>query len=434
MFKRLLPAVLLLIVVQSFAIKPGIGLTINMYKGINFDELKGTRIDQMINYPGNAPIDALTGNENFSVRWTGMILPKYTEKYTFTTISDDGIRVIIDGQKLIDNWTGHGATPNSGDIQLKANKLVPITVEFFQGGGGWTLQLFWQSQSQNKEIIPAMSLYPNIRKAGVDYACQSSADIVKSVIAIPDTNGGMENIIEKAADCSLNSDGSLITYTWAGRTEVTPKNTEIVVSQSDGTSHIRLTRNKSEDCQPSFSPDDQWIVFISNRDGNKEIYVMKADSGTEQTRITNTKGDEAWPVFTPDNKKILYQSTRGKETNIYIMNGDGTDEKQLTKDGGTTPVMTPDGKLILFAGLINGKSYISKMNADGTGITRLTTGEEEEFHPVTTAKGQKVLYTVKGANGKYNLASFDFTTEKTTLITNDGNCWLVTASADGGKE
>ncbi len=140
MFKRLLPALLFLIAVHSFAIRPGSGLTINMYKGINFDELKGTRTDPMINYPGNTPIDALIGNEIFSVRWTGMILPKYTEKYTFTTISDDGIRVTVDGQKLIDNWTGHGATPNSGDIQLKANKLVPITVEFFQGGGGWTLQ------------------------------------------------------------------------------------------------------------------------------------------------------------------------------------------------------------------------------------------------------------------------------------------------------
>jgi hypothetical protein len=196
-----------------------------MYKGINFEELKSTRVDQMINYPGNAPIDAIIGNENFSVRWTGMVMPKYTEKYSFTTISDDGIRVTVDGQKLIDNWTGHGPVPNSGEVQLKANKMVPITVEFFQGGGGWTLQLFWQSQSQNKEIVPTSALYPTFKKAGVDYACQTSPDINKSTISVPGLNNEMETIVEKAADCSLNSDGSLIVYTWAGRTAINPNNT-----------------------------------------------------------------------------------------------------------------------------------------------------------------------------------------------------------------
>ncbi len=434
MLKWLLLAVILLIALPVFAIRPGSGLTINMYKGISFEELKGTRVDPMINYPGNAPIDAVIGNENFSVRWTGMVLPKYTEKYTFTTISDDGIRVTVDGQKLIDNWTGHGATPNSGEVQLKADKIVPITVEFFQGGGGWTLQLYWQSQSQNKEIIPTQSLYPTVKKAGVDYACQTVADAGKSAIAVPGANGEMETIIEKAADCALNSDGSLVVYTWAGRTAVNPKNTEIVVSATDGLSHIRLTRNKSEECQPSFSPDDQWIAFISNRDGNKEIYVMQADSGADQTRLTNTPGDEAWPVFTPDNKRILFQSTRNKETNIFIMNGDGTGETQLTKTGGMNPVITVDDKTILFTNIINGKSHIYKMNADGTGIARLTTGEEEEFHPVITAKGQKLIFTVKNAEGKHNIASFEFATGKITVMTTTGNCYIAAASADGGKE
>jgi hypothetical protein len=434
MYKWLLPVILVLLATQAFSIRPGTGLTINMYKGINFDELKGTRIDQMINYPGNAPIDALIGNENFSVRWTGMIMPKFTEKYTFTTISDDGIRVTVDGQKLIDNWTGHGATPNSGDVQLKANKMVPITVEFFQGGGGWTLQLFWQSQSQAKEIVPTSVLYPTFKKAGVDYACQSSADISKSSITIPNQTGEIETVIEKAADCALNSDGSLIVYTWTGRTEVTPKNTEIVVSASDGSSPIRLTRNKSEDCQPSFSPDDQWILFISNRDGNKEIYVMKADCGTDQTRLTNTPGEEAWPVFTPDNKRILFQSTRNKETNIFIINGDGTGEEQITKNGGMNPVMTLDGKTIFFTNIINGKSYIYKMNANGTEISRLTANEDEEYRPVVTAKGQKVIFTIKNAEGKHNIASYEFATGKTTILTTTGNYYMVTASADGGKE
>lgn len=425
---------LLVVVFQSIAIKPGSGLTIKMYRGINFDELKGTRIDSQINYPGNAPIDPLIGNENFSVRWSGMVLPKFSEKFTFITNSDDGIRVTVNGQKIIDNWTGHAPTINSGDIQLRANKMVPITIEFFQGGGGWTLQLFWQSPSLTKEIIPTASLYPVFKTAGVEYACQNSTDINKSSIVIPNHTDEIDTIMEKAVDCALNSDGSLIVYTWGGRTAINPKNTEIVVSTTDGTSHIRLTRNKNEDCQPSFSPDDQWILFISNRDGNKEIYVMKADCGAEQTRLTKNNSDEAWPVFTPDNKKILFQSTRDKETNIFIMNGNGTEENQLTKTGGMTPVMTPDGKLILFSNVVNGKSFIFKMNADGTDIKRLTTGDEEELRPVLSAKGQKVIFTTKNAEGKDNIASYDFNTGKITMLTTNGNSIMATAAIDGGKE
>jgi Tol biopolymer transport system component len=59
----------------------------------------------------------------------------------------------------------------------------------------------------------------------------------------------------------------------------------------DGTGQTRMTNNTDSDLFPSWSRDGSKIVFVSNRDGNYEIYVMKVD-GTGQTRLTNNPADE----------------------------------------------------------------------------------------------------------------------------------------------
>src|SRR5205814_752403 len=78
--------------------------------------------------------------------------------YTFLTNSDDGVRLYINGTKIIDNWTRHGATVNTGTANLTAGVKANVTMEFFDSGGGGAAQLMWQSKSQAKEIIPESQL------------------------------------------------------------------------------------------------------------------------------------------------------------------------------------------------------------------------------------------------------------------------------------
>lgn len=93
-------------------------------------------------------------------------------------------------------------------------------------------------------------------------------------------------------------------------------NAEIYVMNADGTNQLRLTFNPAFDDKPAFSRSGEKIAFMSFRDGNAEIYVMHAD-GTSQTRLTNHPGSDSDPAFSPDGSKIAFSSSRSGHLGIW---------------------------------------------------------------------------------------------------------------------
>src|SRR2546422_583991 len=93
------------------------------------------------------------------------------------------------------------------------------------------------------------------------------------------------------------------------------------------------------------------IAFVSDRDGNFEIYVMDAD-GSNQTRLTNNPARDGEPAWSPDGAKIVFVSQRDGNEEIYVMNADGSDLRLLAQapDGefDYSPAWSPDGAKILF--------------------------------------------------------------------------------------
>jgi TolB protein len=74
---------------------------------------------------------------------------------------------------------------------------------------------------------------------------------------------------------------------------------DIYVMQADGSNQTRLTDDPADDRDPVWSPDGQWIAFISLRDGVSELYVMRAD-GSAQTRLTDDAETETGrPAWSP---------------------------------------------------------------------------------------------------------------------------------------
>src|SRR4029450_8527237 len=106
---------------------PGVGLLGTYWDNINFTGTSFTRVDGVVNFNfGTGAPMAGMGADTFSVRWTGQVRAKVTGTYTFFTTSDDGVRLFVNGTQVINNFTDHAATENSGTIALTAGQLYDI--------------------------------------------------------------------------------------------------------------------------------------------------------------------------------------------------------------------------------------------------------------------------------------------------------------------
>ncbi|MFH1883455.1 MAG: PA14 domain-containing protein [Planctomycetota bacterium] len=137
----------------------GGGVRANYFKGMDLRNFVLTRIDPQINFNwGSGAPDPAVGEDNFSVRWTGEVEAAFTETYTFYTNSDDGIRLWVDGQQLVNNWTDHGPTENKGTIDLVGGQTYSVVMEMYENGGGAVAELRWSSPHTPKQLIPQAAL------------------------------------------------------------------------------------------------------------------------------------------------------------------------------------------------------------------------------------------------------------------------------------
>jgi glucose/arabinose dehydrogenase len=127
------------------------------------------RVDAQINFDwgGGAPQQSL-GVDNFTVRWTGNIEPFFSEEYTFYTTTDDGVRLWIDNQLVIDKWIPQAATEWSGKINLQAKQKYKIIIEFFEDAGDASARLAWSSARTPKQIVPTSQLYSEANPLAIE--------------------------------------------------------------------------------------------------------------------------------------------------------------------------------------------------------------------------------------------------------------------------
>jgi len=388
----------------------GTGLQGYYFAGLNFDEMRLVRVDPNVNFDwnGQAPAPDFP-RETISVRWIGKVQPKYSETYTFYVCCDDGQRLWVNGQLLVDDWTMHGATERSGTIELKAGQKYDIRMEFNQGSGGASAQLSWSSPSQPKEVIPQKYLYAPLLEGG-KLVWDDNTDIRKSIIWGMNAEGEVKKLTEAgAAQPALSRDGKRIVFvsarhaTW-NDPKVTP-NTELYVMNSDGSAQRRITQNLAGEMTPAFSPNGQKIAYASNRDGNWQLYISNYD-GSFTKRVTNNTGFDCNPTFSPNGKQLAFQSKRDNNWEIYTINIDGSEETKITTHGGRAPIYTPDGSKIAYLNTVEGKTNLYLMNADGSGDPKyflLPAGENNS--PIYSPYGCEMAFVSKSEGEKLTAVS-----------------------------
>jgi hypothetical protein len=122
------------------------------------------RIDPVVDFDwgGGSPDPAL-GPDQYSARWLGQVQPRFNETYTFYVVGDDGVRLWVNNQLVIDRWVDQGPTEYSAFVPMQAGYLYDIKMEYYENGGGAVARLLWSALSVPKETIPASQLYPPAR-------------------------------------------------------------------------------------------------------------------------------------------------------------------------------------------------------------------------------------------------------------------------------
>ena len=118
-------------------------------------------------------------------------------------------------------------------------------------------------------------------------------------------------------------------------------NAEIYLMNPDGSEQVNLTKSRSHETQPAWSPTGEHILFSSNQDGEWDLYLMDAD-GTNVRKIFQGLARRSYPTWSPDGKRIAYT----RESTIYIATRDGQNVEELRN--GVYPDWSPDGEQIAF--------------------------------------------------------------------------------------
>jgi hypothetical protein len=171
-------------------------------------------------------------------------------------------------------------------------------------------------------------------------------------------------------------------------------NKEVYRANADGTDPVNLTNNPAADWTPAISPDGTRIVFASLRDGNWELYLMDAD-GSQPARMTFNQSPDYAPAWSPDGSRIAFVSERDGNLEIYVMEADGSAEVRLTRNDALelSPAWSPDGSLIAFESYRDGNMEIYVMNADGTDQRNLTNNSMADDHgPTWTPDGLGIVF------------------------------------------
>ncbi len=144
---------------NDFIVVGAPGLTGQYFDNIDFTGTRIVRTDAEIDFEwGAGAPDPSMGTDQFSVRWTGWVEAEYSETYTFHTVTDDGIRLWIDGQLIIDKWIDQAPREWTGTIALESGKFYPVFMEYYENGGGAVAHLDWSSASQARQTIPSARL------------------------------------------------------------------------------------------------------------------------------------------------------------------------------------------------------------------------------------------------------------------------------------
>ncbi len=168
-------------------------------------------------------------------------------------------------------------------------------------------------------------------------------------------------------------------------------NDELYMMDYDGANATRLTFNKVRDYMPAWAADGRHIAYTSYKNMAAGLYLLDLDQGRFQA--VSTRGTNFAPSFSPDGKKLAFCSTMDGNSEIYLANSDGKNVHRLTFNSAidTAPSWSPTNREIAFTSDRSGTPQIYIMDAEGTNVRRVSFGGNYFDKPAWSPTGDRIV-------------------------------------------
>ncbi len=207
-------------------------------------------------------------------------------------------------------------------------------------------------------------------------------------------------------------------------------NPEVYVMQPDGSEQLRLSTTEASESRPIRSPNDRWIAFVSQTSDTDSDIIRIQEDGTMQAKIAGSLGLNRQHVWSPDSQRIALVSDRTGELEIWHLSVDGTDERRVTYDakGVVLGDWSADGASLLFT--VDDPPGIVLRNPDGVNVQRLT--ESEDHSPQWSPKGDQIVFVSTGEDNQQDIFVMNGDgSERKALTQNAGDNYDPKWSPDG---